>query len=565
MRPPTLADQLRQLACIAEIRGGADAGDLRQAVSALDRRSPEEMARLAGHLHAAPSDDITEFPPAALWRLREFVSGRADGALRASRAGLPLLLRRLLELKNIDEVEAVTLARDLRVVTLSDLRDAIADGRVNRLLKPAAGRLRAGAEIIGRDVRPMPLGRAVDVLSAVQDGIAHHCPLLEDVGAAGDVRRFEPLVSQLVLVGQSSSPPAAVASLCAMPDVDDVLHRTPRRVVLWIHQVEVDVRVAAYDDYGTVLFGATGSSEHVRAVSSRRRLSLHQNEEQLYAHAGVAFIPAEMRNHTGEIAAAAAGPLPEFVSRADIRGDLHMHSTYSDGQDTLPAMVAACVAIGYEYMAITDHSERAAASRTLSLDTLARQRDEILRLRAQYPQITILHGVEVDILADGRLDFADDILEQLDIVLASLHDSAKQDGPALTRRCLQAIRHPLVNVITHPANQLVGRRPGYALDFPVIYAAAAETGTALEIDGAPSHLDLDGEHARTAVSAGVTVTIDSDCHRARALDRQMRLGIGTARRGWVEARHVLNCRPLDEVLGFIAAKRTGRSRRSARP
>ena len=558
MRAPTLADQLRQLACIAEIRGAADAADLRTAVAILDRRSPEEIAELAIQLQSAASDHVMDLPPAAAWRLREFAAGRADITLRAGRAGLPLLLRRLLELKKIDDGEAVTLARDLRVVTLPDLRDALADGRVERQLKAAAGRLREGADSLVRDVRPMPLGRAADVLSAVQDVIAHHCPLLEDVVAAGEVRRYEPLVWQLVLVGHSAAPPAAVASLCAMPDVDDVLHRTPRRVVLWIQQVEVDVRVAAYDDYGTVLFNATGSTEHVRTVNARRRPSLHPTEEQLYAHAGLSFIPAEMRNDTGEIAAAASGPLPELVSRGDIRGDLHMHSTYSDGQDTLAAMVAACVAIGYEYIAITDHSERANASRTLTLDALARQRDEILRLRAQYPQISILHGLEVDILADGRLDFEDDILEQLDIVLASLHDPAKHDGAALTRRCLQAIRHPLVNVITHPANQLVGRRAGYALDFPAIYAAAAETGTALEIDGAPSHLDLDGEHARAAISAGVTVTIDSDCHRARALDRQMRLGIGTARRGWVEPRHVLNCRRLGEVLAFIAAKRAGR-------
>ena len=375
---------------------------------------------------------------------------------------------------------------------------------------------------------------------------------------AGGLRRFEPLVEQLVLVGHSSVPPTAVAALCAMPGIDDVLHRTPRRALLSVLQVEVDVRVAADDDYGTVLFTATGSTAHVRAVTARRRPALHNSEEKVYAHAGLACVPAEMRNDTGEIAAAAAGALPVLVSRSDIRGDLHMHSTYSDGQDTLATMVAASVALGYEYIAITDHSERAAASRTLTLDALSRQRDEILRLREQHPQITILHGVEVDILPDGRLDFADAILEQLDIVLASLHDAAKHDGPALTRRCLQAIRHPLVNVITHPANRLVGRRSGYPLDFDAVYAAAVETGTALEIDGAPSHLDLDGEHARAAVSAGVTVTIDSDCHRARVLDRQMKLGLGTARRGWVEARHVLNCRPLDDVLAFIAAKRHGR-------
>jgi DNA polymerase (family 10) len=206
-------------------------------------------------------------------------------------------------------------------------------------------------------------------------------------------------------------------------------------------------------------------------------------------------------------------------------------------------------------MAITDHSERAAASRTLSRADLSRQRDEIAAARERHPGITILHGVEADIMPDGSLDFPDRVLETLDIVLASLHDSARQDAQMLTRRCIQAIRHPLVTIITHPANRLVGRRAGYPLDFDAVYAAAAEAGTVLEIDGAPSHLDLDGEHARAAVAAGVTVSIDSDCHRASLLDRQMQLGIGTARRGWVEARHVLNARPIEEVRAFIERKR----------
>ena len=186
---------------------------------------------------------------------------------------------------------------------------------------------------------------------------------------------------------------------------------------------------------------------------------------------------------------------------------------------------------------------------------MSRQRAEIDAVRERFPQLTILHGIEVDIMPDGSLDFPDRVLESLDIVLASLHDSARQDGKTLTRRCLQAIRHPLVNVITHPANRLVGRRAGYPLDYDAIFAAAAETGTALEVDGAPSNLDLEGERAREAIAAGVTLTIDSDCHRARWLARQMDLGVGTARRGWVEARHVLNTRSIDDVRAFIAAKR----------
>ena len=221
-------------------------------------------------------------------------------------------------------------------------------------------------------------------------------------------------------------------------------------------------------------------------------------------------------------------------------------------------MVAAASALGYEYIAITDHSESARAARTVTLDALERQREEIARLREKYPTLTILHGLEVDIMPDGRLDFPDNVLGTLDIVLASLHEHAGHNARRLTRRCLGAIRHPLVSIITHPGNQIVGRRPAYPLDYDAIYEAAVATGTALEIDGAPAHLDMDGEHARAAVAAGVTVVIDSDCHRAGALGRHMRFGVGTARRGWVEPRHVLNTRSIGEVRQFIEAKRAGR-------
>jgi DNA polymerase (family 10) len=316
------------------------------------------------------------------------------------------------------------------------------------------------------------------------------------------------------------------------------------------------VHVAAPDEYGSVVHATTGSARHVAAIATRRRdAGPCAREEDVYAGAGLPFIPAEMRNGTGEVEAAADGTLPTVVELEQIRGDLHMHTTDSDGQDALETMVAAASGLGYEYIAITDHSARAGAARTVTADALARQRDDIGRMREQYPHLAILHGVEVDIMPDGTLDFDDDVLEPLDIVLASLHDSARQNGRMLTRRCIQAIRHPLVTVITHPANRLVGRRADYPLDFAAIFEAAAETGTALEIDGAPSHLDMDGEHAREAVAAGVTVVIDSDAHRSTALSRQMRFGVGTARRGWVQPGSVLNTRNVEDLRRFVAAKR----------
>jgi DNA polymerase (family 10) len=195
------------------------------------------------------------------------------------------------------------------------------------------------------------------------------------------------------------------------------------------------------------------------------------------------------------------------------------------------------------------------ASRNLTLDGVARQAEEIASLRERYSHIEILHGCEVDILPDGRLDFPDRVLRQFDIVLASLHDDAGQAPAALERRYLAAMKHPMVAVITHPTNRLIPHRRGYDLDYDRIFTTAAETGTIVEIDGAPSHLDLDGALARRAIAAGATVVIDSDCHRADALGRQMELGVTMARRGWVEAHHVLNSRPLSEVRALLARKR----------
>lgn len=483
-------------------------------------------------------------------------AGEIETALRAARAGVPWLLRRLVELSVVPTSEAAALAR-ADIVTITDLTSALEEGRVARQFgRGVDGRLRDALEVLSAELRPITLGRACDIIESLLASLATAFPMLERATASGAVRRYEPMVDVLTIVASAAEPEAAVEVLAALPEVDDVLHRSGRRAVIAHHHVEIDVRVAEVEEYGTVLYATTGSRAHLATMAARLPLiRLCPREEDVYAAASLPFIPAELRQGTGEIEAANSRRLPSLIELEQIRGDLHMHSIYSDGQDAVETMVAASSALGYEYIAITDHSERAAASRTVTLGALARQRDEVARLRERYPSIAILHGIEVDIMPDGRLDFADDVLATLDIVLASLHDQARQDARTLTRRCIAAIRHPLVSILTHPANRIVGRRSGYPLDFDAVYAAAAETGTALEIDGAPAHLDLDGDHARAAVAAGVTIVIDSDCHRAAALARQMRLGVGTARRGWVETRDVLNARGLTDVQRFIAAKR----------
>ena len=378
-----------------------------------------------------------------------------------------------------------------------------------------------------------------------------------------------------LLAGISTAHQADVLTrFSTLPMVTGVIERTASTAVVATTKGRATLHVVSPDQVGAGLVWHTGSRKHTEQLQQRavrlgmtfidgqlRRqgtlLSAPQ-EDDLYHLLELPTIPAELREGDGEIDAAERGALPVLVSTEAIRGDLHMHTTWSDGRDTLEMMVYASKSIGYEYVAITDHSERAWSSRKLSAADVGRQREEVEAVRRHLQGIDVLHGVEVDIMKDGSLDFSDEVLEGFDIVLASLHDHGGQSGDELTARYLRAIRHPLVNIVTHPANRSPAVSPGYDIDFDRVFAAAAETGTALEIDGAPGHLDMDGSVARRATAAGVTVTIDSDCHRAEGLSRQMRFGVGTARRGWVEPRHVLNTQSVDAVRAFVAAKRARR-------
>jgi DNA polymerase (family 10) len=389
---------------------------------------------------------------------------------------------------------------------------------------------------------------------------------------SGSLRRGQETVGDIELVASSEAPAQAIDDLVRLPDVRRCLHRSARRVYLLFERVQVGIRFPKPENAAATLLQLTGSKPHVaalRALAGEQgwRLmadglyapdgSMHlvSTEEAIYSTLNLPFIPPEIRNGDDEIEVARRGELPTLISRDDIRGDLHMHSSWSDGRDSIDAMVLGCRALGYEYMAVTDHSQRSASSRSLSVGDVSKQAEEVARLRERYPDITILHGCEVDIMPDGRLDFADRILERFDIVLASLHDRAGHSREQLLKRYVSAMKNPFVTIITHPTNRLVPYKAGYDLDYDRLFELAVETGTIVEIDGSPVHLDLDGALARRAIAAGVTVSIDSDSHRATLLDRQMDLGIITGRRGWVEARHVLNTRPIADVRGSIARKR----------
>jgi DNA polymerase (family X) len=420
----------------------------------------------------------------------------------------------------------------------------------------------------------IPLGRAYLLASTVSREIRRAGLAFDELTPVGGIRRFAPDIGDVALVGVAPAArhPQLLKALTRLAIPGGSVTTASGQATITTDRGSAILYLRAPERAGAALVWHTGSRRHLallQRIALDRGLVFEageltrdgrplaaESETDVYQLLGLPFIAPELRQGFDEIDAARAGALPNLVGDMHIRGDLHMHTTWSDGRDGVEDMVGAGKQLGYEYVAITDHSQRAMSSRKLAIDDIEKQRAEVDALRARTGGIQILHGVEVDIMPDGSLDFDDALLERFDIVLASLHDHAGHDSATLTERCLSAIRHPLVNVITHPANRSPAASPGYDLDFDRVFAAAVETGTALEVDGAPGHLDLDGELARRAINAGVTLTIDSDAHRAEWLARQMRFGVGTARRGWVEPHHVLNTRSVDDVRAFVARKRS---------
>ena len=563
---------MHQLAALALIRGDVDEESLfKRAADFIRTLRIESDADLEPVFDKPPAGS----DPAVLRRLRQMFEAGGWVLLESMLADIPADLRWLIESGaiTIEQVAAVHHAFD--VTSAADIAAAIDD----KMLRRVAGfgesletAVAAALPEIRAAVPRIPLGRAVTIaepflayLRSVAGGAW--------VEPAGSLRRGQDMVGDIEIVAALADPSDAIEQILAFPDVSR-LHRSERRVYILTDRVQVGVRFPEPRNAGATLLYLTGSARHFAALQDHAgaggfRLTasglhtrdgrLHEApvEDDIYHALELPTIPPEIRNGADEIAVAGRGDLPALVARRDIRGDLHMHSTWSDGRDSIEVMVAQCRALGYEYMAITDHSPTCASSRNLSIDGVNRQAEEIDRLRERHPGITILHGCEVDILPDGRLDFPDRVLENFDIVLASLHERAGHGPDQLMNRYEAAMRHPLVAMITHPTNRLVPHRAGYDLDYDRLFELAVETQTIVEVDGAPSHLDLDGALARRAIAAGAVLAIDSDCHRAELLEIQMRLGIVTARRGWVEPRHVVNTRPLADVRAAIARKRAG--------
>ncbi|HSF83498.1 MAG TPA: DNA polymerase/3'-5' exonuclease PolX [Anaerolineales bacterium] len=489
---------------------------------------------------------------------------------------VPESLAQLLPVPDLGPKKIALFWRELGITNLEELEEAAKNGKLRTL--PGMGeksevRILAGIAALGRRTTRIPLGRAWPFAQELRAALLK-APGVVAVEPAGSLRRMRPTVGDLdIMVAAEDSSPV-MAAFVGRPDVARVLGQgETKSSVEFTHGLRAQLWVHPPERFGTALQYATGSKDHnvrLRELALKQGLSLSEHaltrqdgseilcasEEQVYAALGLPWIPPELREDRGEVQAARAGELPVLIQLSDMQADLHVHTTWSDGKLSVRQMAQAALERGLKILAITDHSQSLGVAGGLTPEDLLSQRVEIDAVQAELGErIRLLQGTEVEIRADGSLDFPDDVLAQLDIVFASLHSGLRQPREKVTERLLNAIRNPHVDAIGHPTGRLIPDREPADLDMEAVLAAAAECGVSLEINAHPSRLDLDGIYARRAIEMGILLSINTDAHADSDLDL-LHFGVATARRGWAQAGQVINTWDRERLLSWLEQRGT---------
>jgi DNA polymerase (family 10) len=508
-------------------------------------------------------------------KINELVTMGKMSSFEKLKAQFPEGVLALMDIPGVGPKTAHRLVTELGVGNVAELEKAIQDGRVAALprigAKTAENILR-NLKTLGTKERRIPLGRAVPIAERVIADLKARCPAVTEAVAVGSMRRWQETVGDIDIIAVGKDWEAALNAFTALPVVTQVLaHGEKKASVLVSGGLQIDLRVVEPDSFGAMLQYFTGSKEHnvlLREYARRKGLSLNEfgitdlatgkverftTEEAFYKRLGVPWMPPELRQGRDEIERALAGTIPRLIEVGDLKGDLHTHSDWTDGRDPLEVMLAAAKAKGCQYVALTDHSVGRGIANGLTVERLREQR-KLVRAAEQRLGIRVLHGSEVDIRADGTLDYPDEVLAELDIVVASVHSAMGQDAETMTKRLIKAMRNPHVDIIGHLTTRLIGERPPIELDVEAVFKESAKTGVALEINAAPERLDLKDTHIARACELGAPMVINSDAHTTEGLD-VMRFGVATARRGWCEARSVLNTRPLKQFMAWLERRR----------
>jgi len=566
--------QFNEIADLLEIKGEESfrAVSYRRAARAIEDLT-EDLADIAAR------NELQKIPGVGKGtadRIKEYLATGKIQLHEELTCSLPSGILELLRIPGLGPKKIAVLHAQLCVGSVEELRTAILDGRVAKLRgfgQKTADKLLEGIAFLDRSAGRTPLHVARPIACTLREQVAG-LPGVERVEIAGSVRRGKEMIGDLDLLCVAADGPATTAAFTRLPLVRSVLAAGDTKASVLVEnpiggEIQADLRVVPAESFGAALQYFTGSKEHnvrLREIAVKRGWKLNEyglfegpvalagpDEAGIYERLGLPLIPPELREDTGEID---LRDLPDLVDLPDLRGDLHMHTRASDGVCTIEEMALAARQRGYEYIAITDHSHSSVIANGLSVERLEKLIEEVRAANRQLAGsgIVVLAGTECDICPDGTLDYPDDVLAQLDWVVASIHAAQTQDCDRLTHRTLAAIGNPYVNCIGHPSGRLLGRREAMNIQWEKVFEAAAATGTALEISAAWLRLDLKDSHVRRAMDLGCTFVINTDAHAVDQLD-QMIFGVQTARRGWATRSCILNTRPVEEVRAFVAAKR----------
>lgn len=487
------------------------------------------------------------------------------------KSGMPEGVTELLKVPGIGPKTAWRLATELKVKNLEDLEKATLEGRVAGLFRmgdKTAENILSRLQALQRKDKRTPLGQALPVVEEIINALKA-IPGLRNLTAAGSLRRLQETVGDIDIMGTANDPVQVIEAFVKLPQVKQVRAQgTTKTSVILSSGLQVDLRMVEHKQFGSLLQYFTGSKQHNIALRERahrqgfkiseygisrldgEELETFGDEESFYRRLGLQYIPPELREDRGEIALAEKNALPRLVEPGDIRGDLHVHTDWSDGHAPVKEMAFEAKKRGYEYVAITDHAAGLGVANGLSPQRLQEQMAEIRKANRELGSFRILTGMEVDIKADGTLDMPDDMLAQLDVVVASVHSAMNQDEDRMTARVLKALSNPHLDILAHPTGRLLGEREPVKLRMEDVFKAARENGKTLEINAMPDRLDLKDAHIIRAREIGVNLVLSTDSHKPEQLSL-MSFGIGMARRGWCEAKDILNTRPLAEFLDVI--------------
>ncbi len=534
-------------------------------------------------------EDLTKLPgvgKTVAHHIIEFLKTGRITRLEEVSAEIPVTLVELVRLDGVGPKKAKKLFEQLGVKTVDDLAVQLDAGTVREL----DGFGRKSAEKIKRSIEDhrKHSGRfQIHEVEKLIAGVLEHmarAPGVDKIELAGSLRRRKETIGDVdILARHEGDGTPVVDHFVGFDGAARVLGAGPTKGSIVLHSgLQVDLRVIPGRSFGAALQYFSGSKEHnvaVRTLAVRKGLRVNEwgvfrlpedvdpatvgkedgerlagdTEEGVYEVLGMTWVPPALRENRGEVEAAMADSLPELVSLEDIRGDLQMHSTWSDGKASLEEMTRACRDLGYEYLAVTDHSQAMAMVQGLTPERAREQWEEVEEVRQRVTGIDLLRSAEIDILKDGSLDMPDEILEGLDLVVISVHSFMDQDKTTMTARVLKAMMHPTVDILAHPTGRLINRREPYALDVESILEAASELGVAVELNANPNRLDFSDVHVHRAKELGVPVVISTDAHAPAAL-QNMRFGVDQARRGWLEAADVLNTRSAKEFGKWVARR-----------